>query len=41
MFFFLSILVSIATSTPSHSFDSTGKPAPVTLIRAPQPGTWS
>ncbi|CAF3311699.1 unnamed protein product [Rotaria socialis] len=33
--------VSIAASTPSHSFDSTGKPAPVTLIRAPQPGAWS
>jgi hypothetical protein len=24
----------------SNSFDSSGKPAPVTLIRAPQQGTW-
>jgi hypothetical protein len=31
---------SISTSIPSNSFDSSGKPAPVTLIRAPQQGTW-
>jgi len=32
--------VSISTSIPSNSFDSSGKPAPVTLIRAPQQGAW-
>ncbi|UJR27186.1 hypothetical protein I4U23_008482 [Adineta vaga] len=32
--------VSTATSIPSNSFDSSGKPAPVTLIRAPQQGAW-
>ncbi|CAF3683323.1 unnamed protein product [Rotaria sp. Silwood1] len=32
--------VSITTSIPSNAFDSSGKPAPVTLIRAPQPGAY-
>jgi hypothetical protein len=32
--------VSLHTSMSSSSFDSSGKPAPVTLIRAPQPGAW-
>ena len=33
--------VTINTSIPtSNSFDSSGKPAPVTLIRAPQQGPW-